>query len=425
VQYSVIGKKFGLERRTISKIIDLLNLPVRIIPTKPSPLATPEKIKTLKEMVEAGKTADEIITSIGGSRSAVSRLKQRIDVSTPVDVFASLQSDKMKNAWTEEMRIEAKRKAIEMGNRPEVRALLSKLSLALWKNPEYYAKQVEIQRSIWGTPEMRAKLAKMRESQPKVSSIQNILYSILDDVGISFFREYIDKPCDSECIIGPYTFDCVVPRPGRRTLLIECQGDYWHSQERHIRCDRSKASYIFNNFEGQYELKYLWEHEFKQHERIVQTVKHWLGIASIDVCDFNFGDVEIKIAPAVEYKLLLSKYHYLSNAGRGGITFGAYLNNILIAICVFSPLLRQNISVEGVPWEQIRELSRLCIHPKYQKKNFASWFVSRAIKSLDAKFKAIISYCDTTFNHDGAIYKSLNFVQDKIIRPDYWYVAEN
>ena len=51
-----------------------------------------------------------------------------------------------------------------------------------------------------------------------------------------------------------------------------------------------------------------------------------------------------------------------------------------------------------------------------------SWFISRCLKRLSDDFKLIISYADTTYNHDGAIYKSLNFVQDGVVPSDYWYV---
>jgi GNAT superfamily N-acetyltransferase len=150
-----------------------------------------------------------------------------------------------------------------------------------------------------------------------------------------------------------------------------------------------------------------------------------MGITEIEIMDFNFEDIEIRPCESKDYKLLLSKYHYLQNAGRGGIAHGAYYKNELVAVCVFSPLVRQNIRVEGFKQEEVRELSRLCIHPKYQKKNFASYFISRCIKLLDGKYKCIISYCDTTFNHDGAVYKSCNFDQDGEVPPDYWYVSKD
>ena len=46
------------------------------------------------------------------------------------------------------------------------------------------------------------------------------------------------------------------------------------------------------------------------------------------------------------------------------------------------------------------------------------------MKQLNSKYKLIISYCDTTFNHDGAVYKAANFILDGEVKPDYWYVDE-
>jgi len=51
--------------------------------------------------------------------------------------------------------------------------------------------------------------------------------------------------------------------------------------------------------------------------------------------------------------------------------------------------------------------------------------VSRCIKKLNPKYTTIISYCDTTFNHDGATYKACNFKLDGEVKPDYWYVDED
>lgn len=252
--------------------------------------------------------------------------------------------------------------------------------------------------------------------------MQTALYSILDDLGVKYYREYEDKPDDPETIIGPHEFDCVIPRNDKPDLLIECQGDYWHSRDSAKWRDCSKASYISNNFSDRYELKYLWEHEFKCKDKIVELLKYWLGMSEVELIDFEFGDVEIKKAAASDYRLLLSKYHYLPNAGKGGIAYGAYLGDELIAVCVFSLLVRQNL-----PWDNrsTRELSRLCIHPRYQRVNFASWFVSRCIRELDSRFGTVISYCDTTFNHDGAVYKACNFKLDGVVKPDYWYVSED
>ena len=104
------------------------------------------------------------------------------------------------------------------------------------------------------------------------------------------------------------------------------------------------------------------------------------------------------------------------------MAFGAYISDTLMAVCVFSPLIRQNLPFD---YETTRELSRLCIHPQYQKKNFASWFISKCINLLQPTYKTIIAYSDTTFNHYGTVYKASNFTLDSIIKPDYWYVCKD
>jgi GNAT superfamily N-acetyltransferase len=268
-------------------------------------------------------------------------------------------------------------------------------------------------------PDVVLKVQAARMRMPRVSSIQRTLYSMLDGLRVDYARER-HGGTDAACVVGPWAFDCAVPRPGKPTLLIECQGDYWHGQKGKRSRDDAKLAYVMQRFPGRYEVKYIWEHEFYNYNKVLETLKYWLGIAKIDVVDFQFADVAIRPCPAQDYAPLLTKYHYLPNAGRGGIAFGAYLGADLIAVCVLSPLVRQNIDAT-LPCDAAaaRELSRLCIHPRYQKKNFASWFIMRA---LPKQFRVIVSYCDTTFNHNGATYKACNFKQDRVVRPDYWYV---
>jgi ribosomal protein S18 acetylase RimI-like enzyme len=92
-----------------------------------------------------------------------------------------------------------------------------------------------------------------------------------------------------------------------------------------------------------------------------------------------------------------------------------------VACAVYSNLVRQNI---GHQFEGSSvELARLCIHPRYQKRNLASYFLSRTFKLLD--FDNVVSYCDTTVGHSGAVYKSLGFKLHHEVNPDYWYVDKN
>ena len=254
--------------------------------------------------------------------------------------------------------------------------------LAKWQDPEHRRKMLtvfasdafrnkmsEVNKAVWARPgykeKMEAVLSHARSCVVKVSSLQIVLYSLLDDLNIKYYREY-EGHTDSECIIGPYTFDCVVPRENKPSLLIECQGEYWHSLPANMRNDAAKTTYITKHFAGKYELKHIWEDEFGCLDKVLNLLKYWMGIDVASV-DFQFDDVKICATPANHYRLLLSKYHYLSNAGRGGVAHGAYLNGELIAVCVFSPPIRQNVDTGNYSKKQTKELSRLCIHPKYQK----------------------------------------------------------
>ncbi len=402
-----IGDIVGKQRRTIMKICKVLNLTrsrqEAASLKNSSRIDNDENIRFIKEnrdKLSLRQIADKLNSSI----SAVHRICSKYDMNMNIDVFKQLQSERMRASWTVEKKIEARNKSLSLVT-PELRKNLSDGSKRLWRNNDY-----KITQSI-----ERAK------QNGRVSSLQCILYSILDDLNVKYFREYSDKPNDPETIIGPYNFDCAIPRTND-ILLVECHGDYWHSLDKTIKKDIQKSSYIANNFRGTHKLVSIWEHEFQCQDKIAELLKYWLGIKDFSNVDFEFSSVSIREIPVNTSNILLDKYHYLSGCGRGGIIFGAFLGSELIAVCVFSSLVRQNLPYEN---STTRELSRFCIHPKYRKKNFGTWFMSRAIKMLPNRFKLIVSYCDTTFNHDGALYKACNFRLDGTVKPDYWYVSKD
>jgi hypothetical protein len=86
-------------------------------------------------------------------------------------------------------------------------------------------------------------------------------------------------------------------------------------------------------------------------------------------------------------------------------------------VCIFTGLPVPEIAkgafgLERNEQQGLFELSRLCIHPDTQSReyNITSWFVSRAIRQLrkDTEVKAIISYADSDY-HTGTIYRACNF----------------
>lgn len=311
----------------------------------------------------------------------------------------------------------------------------NKISRAMrekWQDQEYAATIAESCKVKWLDSEYRNKITKAMRSDDvmrkilvhpsrsnKVSNLQSSLYAILDNLGVQYFREYDNGPDDPECCIGPYSFDCVIPRDHKPDLLIEVQGEYWHSSREAVRRDQAKATYIENL--SDYELKYLFENDFCLN-KIRQLLLYWLDNKS-ELVEFEFDDVIIAEVTKEEYKKLFGAYHYLPNCRRGGVCFGAYIHGNLAAACLFSSIIRQNITIDGFGSGSIREISRFCIAPEYQKKCFASWFLSKCLKLISAK--VIVAYSDKTFNHDGVIYKACNFICDKIIPPDYIYKCKD
>ena len=294
---------------------------------------------------------------------------------------------------------------------PVVIAKISESSKKMWANPDSRAYQCELRRLAWKDPEYREKMAKARASQSgKISSIQKPLYKYLDDLGVEYYEE------GPETKIGYYVFDCRVVVPDKRDILIECQGDYWHSLPKAVRNDRGKFTYIDRYF-PEYEIIYVWEHEFSAKDRVLDRLKLKLGV-SLETVDFDFRNIELREVSSRDVRGFLDAYHYIGK-GRGGKCFGAYHNGDLVACCVFSSPLRQNIAQQfgsGI----VVELSRLCIHPSYHKKNFASWFIARALRNVDSDI--VVAYADTTVGHIGTIYRSSNFELHHNVPPDYWYV---
>jgi len=329
-----------------------------------------------------------------------------------------------KRQWSDDDRLRALSESLKkLWLDEEYRAVKTNQSRQLWSNELYIEAQSngynnDVRRTIsessakrWQDDSYKEKMVHYRANQPRVSNIQVLLYKLLDDLNVTYFKE------GSETVIGPYSFDCLIP--AKKKLLIECQGDYWHTLEKAASRDRAKFTYI-NRYFPEHEIMYIWEHEFYAKDKVLGRLKHKLGI-DILVEEYDFSDVTIKDdIKAADINNFLDAYHYIGK-GRSGHNFGAYLGDQLIGCVVYSNLVRQNIAhqFDG----SCVELSRLCIHPKYQKHNLASYFVSRTFKNL--KYNNVVSYCDTTVGHTGAVYKSLGFTLHHEVDPDYWYVDIN
>jgi very-short-patch-repair endonuclease len=302
----------------------------------------------------------------------------------------------------------------------------------LWKDETWRSKMMktyqsaewkkacsERSREVLSRPEVLQKLAIARANTPRVSKLENELSKILTDLKIEHKRQYI---------IGHYTFDFMLPRINKIPLLIEVQGTYFHSlPEVQVR-DRQKHTYISKYFEDQYDLKYIWEHELKCVSRIQSLLQYWMGTPLLNI-QVDFAKIEIKEITRELAVPFLGLYHYMGGVGRHGLYIGAFYENQLIAVSAFAPIIRKETATRlNLTSSNVKELSRFCIHPVYQQKNLASWFLAKSIKLFHQQQQEtthLIAFADEGFNHLGTIYKATNWIIDGVVDPSYWYVDKD
>jgi hypothetical protein len=290
----------------------------------------------------------------------------------------------------------------------------------LWTTPEHRSRMM----AIFLSPEFREKMAAARLRQPMTSTQQKILYSLLDDLDIKHYKD-----TEEQCKIGFWTFDCRIdPQPNiklEQPLFIEVQGDYWHNLSEAIPKDKSKATYLKTYF-PKWDLKYLWEHEFSNKDRVRELVKYWCRLTQPQLKQFQFNEIKQNIIDSKEAEIFISKYHYAGRIGRSGVNLGYFLGDKLIAVMIYSKPVRQEVATkQGFIPKEVLELSRLAIHPEYQIKNLASFILGmgiRYIKQNHGNIKLLVSFCDSTYNHIGTIYKASNWTLDGEVPQDYWYV---
>ena len=341
--------------------------------------------------------------------------------------FKKLVSNGIMAASTPEQRSENARKSAEYWNNPEIKECILKRRMEpeyrktmreIWDRPGYRKaaskRAKEHFKKLWQNEEFRNKMAIARSKMPRESSQQKILSNILDDLNIEHFKEYP---------IGPWCFDSFIPE---HNLLIEVQGEYWHSLPKAIRNDRSKRTYITNYTD--YDVLYLYERDFYSNNTVLNKLLSKFGISSVDEKKFDFSNVSIKVEENKTISEFLYSYHYLGTITHSNnICF--YLNDELIAVGCIGPCSRNETPKRhGLTNNECRELRRFCIKPGYHKKNFASWCLSRIRsehKESRPKTKRIYSFADSTMGHNGTIYKADNWIYDGDTQPSYYYISNN
>lgn len=205
--------------------------------------------------------------------------------------------------------------------------------------------------------------------------------------------------------VGQYSYDVKIGK-----YLIECHGLRYHSTElkdTRILDKRKRVTALEHGFE------YLmfYEDEITQSDKAIKLI-------SFKICEnkrikirpqsLSFRQISIK-----ESGPFLDIHHYI---GRTGATyhFGAYLDDKLIAVMLFSPPTRQNIA--GI------ELSRFCLDTEYQSYGLGSWMLKKSLSHGIPH--QIVSYSDNRI-HSGVLYHKMGFLKSGETKQDYYWVKNN
>jgi hypothetical protein len=258
-------------------------------------------------------------------------------------------------------------------------------------------------------------------------STEQMIESVLRErYKIDFSRNYS---------IGPYSFDFFIPSIN---LLIECQGDYFHDFKKNgysgTPQDRSKSTYIEKYTNKK--LVWIWEHELHLGRLRKILDYHIYNVLEPEMV-VDLKSLIFKQILNHDAHVFLSQYHYLGNLGTVATSFGAFSGDVLIAVCVFGGVTR-NQSVKKINdfYEKkkqycsygpgdTRELRRFCIKPNVKSKNLASFCLKKftnILVSNNSKIKIILSFSDPNVGDIGTIYKASNWAQMSNTSKSYHYV---
>lgn len=332
--------------------------------------------------------------------------------------YRSLLSEKIKSVWmSEDFRSRASERSKARWEDPEYREKIVSGISRRWLDPVYRKLRSDQARKMWQDESYREKAGLLRAAQSgKPSSIEVVAASILSGLDLDYETQ---KP------VGHYVFDFWIPS---EDVYIECQGEYWHSREGIASKDAAKATYLESARPGS-RLLYILEREFMNPNAVIAKICSFISNdkTGIIIDDFDFKSVIIRQVTKKEALTILSSYHYAGYGRSAKFLFGAFVQDKLAAICKFSTIIRAEVATSmGMQPQEVLELDRFCIHPKFQKHNFASWFLSRTIKSIfiaASSVKRLVSFSDTTYGHSGGIYKAANWKVVGIVDPDYCYIG--
>lgn len=128
---------------------------------------------------------------------------------------------------------------------------------------------------------------------------------------------------------------------------------------------------------------------------------------------FELADCVVQKIPLDVAREFIIEHHYTGGCGMASMTWGMYHqpSSQLLGAIAFQTPISENVrrSVFGdKDKHRVTEFHRMAIADRAPH-NSGSWFISRALDGLKEhkpKYRAVVSFADTTVGHDGTVYQA-------------------
>jgi len=165
-------------------------------------------------------------------------------------------------------------------------------------------------------------------------------------------------------------------------------------------------------------------HRIRTHER-----RHLALEVSPDV-EVQLSLIRLVVLNTLDVaRTMLNKHHYAGYGRPASNMFAAMHGDELAAIVKFAPVVRKEVATkEKLEYDQVLELDRFCIAPRFQIKNMASKVMSLAVSAIRKErpdIKMIVSFADMAQGHSGTIYKASNWTQVETCAESYVYERQD
>ena len=242
------------------------------------------------------------------------------------------------------------------------------------------------------------------QSKNRNTFIEQFIKDILNEVGITY-------ETNNRSILSGKELDIYIPS---KNMAIECNGIYWHSTA--SPCYKGSKTH-FNKWKSckdiGIQLLTIWEDEIISKPEIIKSII----LAKLGIYTKSIGARECVVCriTSKDTSDFLQENH-IQGSHRGGISYGLYYNDKLVAVMLFDK--RSRLSGSGNYTQNEYELVRFC--------SKLGWHIQGAAQRLlvhfinDIRPEKIISFSSHDISN-GNLYKLLGFTESGDTIP-YWYI---